>query len=90
MTQRRYFASHTPDDAERERLACLEQAVDPRSIRQLAALGVTRGWTCLDVGAGGGSITRWLARRVAPDGRVVAMGRLTHDRGTGFQLVCCC
>jgi SAM-dependent methyltransferase len=30
------------------------------------------GWRCLDVGAGDGSVARWLALRVAPEGRVTA------------------
>ena len=43
-----------------------------RSIRHLVAAGVTDGWRCLDVGAGGGSITHWLADRVGPTGSVLA------------------
>lgn len=35
-------------------------------------IGITRGWACLEVGAGAGSIARWLAHRVGPTGRVVA------------------
>ena len=35
-------------------------------------IGVGRGWSCLEVGAGAGSIARWLAHRVGPTGRVVA------------------
>jgi ubiquinone/menaquinone biosynthesis C-methylase UbiE len=31
-----------------------------------------RGWRCLDVGAGAGSLGRWLAERVGPTGHVVA------------------
>jgi len=34
-------------------------------------LGVSSGWKCLDVGAGYGSITRWLEERVSSDGKVV-------------------
>ena len=30
------------------------------------------GWRCLEVGAGGGSIARWLAQRVGPRGHVLA------------------
>jgi SAM-dependent methyltransferase len=56
----------------RRRLHALEKAYDPLTIRRLDTLGVEPGWTCLEVGAGAGSITRWLARRVGPDGRVVA------------------
>jgi hypothetical protein len=63
-----------PNAAElaRQRLAALEQSYDPASFRRAEALGVGPGWTCLDVGAGGGSVARWLADRVGPSGRVVA------------------
>ena len=35
-------------------------------------MGIAPGWHCLEVGAGGGSITRWMAGHVGPTGRVVA------------------
>jgi SAM-dependent methyltransferase len=35
-------------------------------------LGIQKGWCCLEVGAGHGSIARWLAAQVGPQGRVVA------------------
>lgn len=50
----------------------LSAAYDPVTLPRLAATGVTRGWRCLEVGTGGGSVARWLAERVAPDGEVVA------------------
>ena len=43
------------------------------TIEVLRASGVPRGWRCLEVGAGGGDITRWLAGQVAPDGGVMAV-----------------
>lgn len=45
---------------------------DPFTTRHLEAVGVDVGWRCVDVGADGGSIARWLKQRVGPDGRVVA------------------
>lgn len=54
----------------RRRLALLEQQLDPLSQRRLAELGVSEGWRCLEVG--GGSITRWLCRRVGASGHVLA------------------
>jgi 2-polyprenyl-3-methyl-5-hydroxy-6-metoxy-1,4-benzoquinol methylase len=56
----------------RRRLQLLEQCYDPASLRRLAEL-VEPGWRCLEVGAGGGSITRWLCRAVGPTGRVAAV-----------------
>ena len=58
--------------SERERLLNLEEWLDPGTIRHLETIGVGRGWRCLEVGAGEGSIARWLCGRVAPSGRVVA------------------
>src|SRR5947208_2913236 len=56
----------------RERLALLETCLDPATTRHMTALGVGAGWTCLDVGAGGGSIAQWLCSRVGAGGQVVA------------------
>lgn len=58
---------------EHRRLALIEQCYDPMTIAALTGVGVSAGWHCLDVGAGGGSISRWLRDRVGPDGRVVAV-----------------
>ncbi|MGH9034136.1 MAG: methyltransferase domain-containing protein [Acidimicrobiia bacterium] len=57
----------------RRRLGLLEQLYDPGTIRNLDALGVTPGWSCLEVAGGGGSITRLLCDRVGPNGRVVSV-----------------
>lgn len=62
----------------RERLRGLEQLLDPGTIRQLEALGVAEGWRCLEVGAGGGSITEWLCRRVGQHGFVTATDQDTR------------
>src|SRR5215813_1760542 len=72
MGEHQYINSETADAFERERLSLLEQTADPLSQRRLAALGIQTGWRCLEVGAGHGSIVRWLAARVGPQGRVVA------------------
>jgi SAM-dependent methyltransferase len=58
--------------AQGQRLRTLEALFDAGTIAELEARGVGRGWQCLEVGAGGGSIALWLADRVAPDGAVVA------------------
>lgn len=54
------------------RLELLARHEDPGTIRCLERIGVERGWRCLEVGAGAGTIARWLADRVAPGGSVVA------------------
>jgi SAM-dependent methyltransferase len=53
------------DAVEEQRLALLERHHDPDSIAALERTGVGPGWECLDVGAGAGSISRWLLKRGA-------------------------
>lgn len=53
------------------RFAALAAIYDPQTIRHLETLGVARGWRCLEVGAGSGTIARWLADRVGPTGNVL-------------------
>ena len=57
---------------ERERLRVMEAWLDPSTRRHLADLGVGPGWHCLEVGAGSGSVARWLGGQVAPGGHVIA------------------
>jgi SAM-dependent methyltransferase len=69
------YSGYLLDNSSREaptRFAVLSALFDPGTIRHLEACGVGRGWRCLEVGAGGGSIASWLAERVGPTGRVVA------------------
>jgi SAM-dependent methyltransferase len=56
----------------------LARLLDPFTTERLAETGVTHGWRCLEVGAGGGSIARWLADRVAPGGSVLATDIKPH------------
>lgn len=56
-----------------QRLTLLEAVYDPATTGRLAQLGVGPGWRCLELGAGAGSIARWLCDRVGADGRVVAV-----------------
>ena len=62
---------------ERARLRLLQEHHDPLTVSQLDAIGVGEGWRCLDVGAGGGSVTRILAERVGSTGSVHAVERDT-------------
>ena len=59
---------------------------DAQSIENLEAVGISPGWRCLDVGAGSGSIARWLSAAVGPEGRVTATDidtRFLEDLGVG-------
>ncbi|MGY6651485.1 class I SAM-dependent methyltransferase [Amycolatopsis sp. TRM77291] len=51
----------------------LEQLLDGPTVECLEKVNPQPGSRCLDLGAGGGSITRWLADRAGPQGRVVAV-----------------
>jgi len=66
-----YLFEHSWEN-ERERLAAIEGGLDGSSIACLNAIGVAPGWRCLEVGAGAGSIARWLCERVTSTGAVIA------------------
>jgi SAM-dependent methyltransferase len=55
-----------------ERLRSIERWLDPGTTRLLTALGVRPGWKCWEIGAGAGSIARWLVNAVGPGGHVTA------------------
>jgi SAM-dependent methyltransferase len=65
-----YVLDNAAPEAE-QRFASLESCYDSVTVRQLEEIGVARGWRCLEVGGGGGSIARWLADRAGPGGHVV-------------------
>jgi ubiquinone/menaquinone biosynthesis C-methylase UbiE len=67
------LSQHGAAGLENSRLALLEECHDPLSRRHLDAIGVAEGWRCLDVGAGGGSVTKMLAERVGTTGSVLAI-----------------
>ena len=54
----------TPGAFERER--------DAATIGYFEKIGVSRGWQCLEIGGGKGTIAEWLGQRVGPAGHVVA------------------
>jgi SAM-dependent methyltransferase len=72
MTGQARYAFDNAHELQRERLQALEAALDAGTIRVLRGCGITPGWRCLEVGAGGGSIADWMCEQVGPDGRVVA------------------
>src|SRR5262249_42998814 len=73
MSQQTYFATGSEFGSERERLSILEQLFDDVTRRSLIQLGVSEGWRCCEIGAGGGCGVGWLAQVVGPNGRVVAV-----------------
>lgn len=58
---------------DRQQLEHLDRLLDEHSIKALTATGIRPGLRCLEIGAGSGSMARWMASRVQPEGRVVAI-----------------
>jgi SAM-dependent methyltransferase len=55
-----------------QRFDSLAALFNPVTFRHVEALGITDGWRCWEVGAGGPSIPRWMSSRVGSSGRVLA------------------
>jgi SAM-dependent methyltransferase len=53
------------------RFAGLEACFDATTFRYLTALGIGPGWRCWELGAGSGSVSRWMAARVGDEGSVL-------------------
>lgn len=68
-----YVFSDSQNAKELERLQAIEQVFDPASRKQIQTTGITSNWRCLEVGAGAGSITQWMATVVGQGGKVVAI-----------------
>jgi SAM-dependent methyltransferase len=60
-------------EGERERLALMSRLLDPMHRGHLERLGVGPGARTLEVGCGNGSVSAWLAGRIRPGGRAVAV-----------------
>ena len=58
---------------ERERLELMSRLLDPMHRRHIDALGIGPGARTLEAGCGNGTVSAWLAQRVAPGGRAVAV-----------------
>ena len=81
-----YIYRDQPNEAELRRLQMLERLADPYTEELLLEIGLRAGWRCLEVGAGAGSIARWLTSQVGPAGGVVALDtdtRFLRPAGVG-------
>ena len=65
-----YALDNTKPETE-QRFESLEVTYDQVTFRHLETIGVGQGWRCLEVGGGGGSVARWLSRRVGQTGSVL-------------------
>lgn len=75
MDNAHYFLADNPDDIELERLTLLERLAHKWTEQTLVPVGDLSGKRCLEVGAGAGGVTRWLADKVGPTGSVVAVDK---------------
>jgi SAM-dependent methyltransferase len=73
-----YVLPHS-NPLEDERLTVMSDMLDPHMRFRLEQLGVGEGWKCVEVAAGNGSVSQWLAETVGPTGQVV-----TTDIDTRF------
>jgi SAM-dependent methyltransferase len=63
------------------RLHLVEEALDLATIAHLEGAGVRAGWRCLELGAGAGSVMKWMANVVGDNGSVVGIDKNTAHLG---------
>jgi ubiquinone/menaquinone biosynthesis C-methylase UbiE len=73
MNMGQYVFADTQQEQELQRLRAIETQFDPATQRRLENLDLKAGWTCLEVGAGAGSIAQWMCEAVGLEGQVVAV-----------------
>ncbi|MDA1049155.1 MAG: methyltransferase domain-containing protein [Planctomycetota bacterium] len=85
-----YIFERQQADQERIRLQMIEEALDPATIARLQTTGLQSGARCLELGAGAGSIMKWMGSVVGASGRVVGVDRdtkhLQHLADPRFQI----
>jgi ubiquinone/menaquinone biosynthesis C-methylase UbiE len=69
--KRTYLWDNSAKSEIAQRFKSLETIYDPITFRHLKDLGISEGWECLEVGGGGGSVSRWLSDKVGSKGRVL-------------------
>lgn len=71
MTKTVYLFDNADDEAGR-RFSAMSRLFDPGSMRAIMACGLSTGWSCWEVGAGGPALSAWMAQQVGAAGRVLA------------------
>ena len=66
------YAFDNTDEYAKGRYRELSALYDAQTIRHLERTSIEKGWHCLEIGGGGGSITSWMCERVGNEGRVLA------------------
>ncbi|MEM7139840.1 MAG: methyltransferase domain-containing protein [Actinomycetota bacterium] len=72
MSDERYGTDADEVEIERVRLGMLAAARDPKTFEILDRVGIGAGMHVLELGAGAGSVSRWMADRVGSEGRVMS------------------
>ena len=68
-----YILADAAAEKERQRLSRLEGVLDPITQDWMHTAGIAPGWRCLEIGCGSGTMLRWMAEQVRPQGRVVGI-----------------
>ena len=91
MSKQKYIFDNAPDKNELKRLQAIEEIFDPPTQKRLRASGLESGWQCLEVGAGAGSIAKWMKEIVGEASRVVAMDInprfLNENNSSGIEVL---
>src|SRR5688572_8886873 len=91
MDEPTYVFEGTSCDAELDRLRALEAVFDLTTQKYLLATGLGLGWRCLEVGAGAGSIAKWMVDTVGESGHVIAVdmnAQFLSESGSASFEVC--
>ena len=75
MTTNEYIFDDHEQDQELMRLRMIEELFDPATIAHLEQAGIRMGWGCLELGAGAGSIMKWMGSVVGASGSVVGVDK---------------
>src|SRR4029077_12062394 len=66
----KYLFDNAAEREARARMAALAAQHNDTTFRYMEKCGITSGWNCLEIGAGDGSVARWMSAQVGPAGRV--------------------
>lgn len=88
-TRSEVYAFDNDDTESVDRHQYLATILDEFTCSRLSSVGDLAGRRCLELGAGGGSVARWLAARVGPTGRVLATDLNTRHipRDQGYEVL---
>lgn len=83
------YSFNNSDPEAVERHVYLSAVLDPYTFERLSSVGDLTGRRCLEVGAGGGSVARWMAEQAGPTGHVVAtdLNPMHLREGEGYRVL---